>query len=226
MASDNNFNLIDLGGGNPTSVPTDTLHVKVSTDNLFGQYAKAWLAEAYRVAPNRADQVQLTDDELHDYIVYLVKQRIDMIHGERRQPGRLRTLYVPAFISYVMRQIGIVNIREFGLRLDPVMEEDVKFSDEDALRISEKVGSFEDDLQVEQNVFPFDPSGDKDVMSLALIDGYVRGFKHVEHPVSTYISAFLGMKLREESAFSALYRVQYDDVAFIQSAFFNSKGLY
>lgn len=224
-SEDRSFQNIDLGGGKPTSVKTETLHVKVSTDNLFGQFAKAWLAEAYRVAPNRADQVGLTDEELTSYVKYLVKQRILMCHGERRQPGRLRTLYVPSFIAYSMRQVGIVNLREFGLRLDPVMDDDV-ISDEQALKISEKIGSFENDLQVEQNVFPFDPSGDRDVMSLALIDGYVRGMRHVEHPVSTYLSAFLGMKLQEESAFAALYRVQYDDVAFIQSAFFNSKGLY
>jgi hypothetical protein len=101
-----------------------------------------------------------------------------------------------------------------------------KMSFEEALVISEKIGSFQDDLQIVKDAMPRSIEGDVDVMSTALIADYVRALKPVEHVASTYVTAFLGMRLKEEAAMGALYRVQYDDVAFIASALLTQKGLY
>ena len=55
-------------------------------------------------------------------------------------------------------------------------------------------------------------------MTTALIADYVRATKELAHPVTTYLTAFLGLKLREENAFKVLYRVQYDDLSYLAQA--------
>jgi hypothetical protein len=106
------------------------------------------------------------------------------------------------------------------------MDKESDMTLERAYQISEKIGSFERDLQIVRDAMPRSMDGNPDVMSSALIAGYVRSYKPVGHPAATYVTAFSNMKLRQEMALSALYRIQYDDVSFIQMALTTQKGLY
>jgi hypothetical protein len=108
----------------------------------------------------------------------------------------------------------------------PVMEHPSEMTFEEALSVSEKVGMFLDDLQIVQDAMPRSEQGNVDVMSTAMIAGYVRAMKKVDHVSATYVTAFLGMKLKEEAAMQTLYRVQYDDIGFIASALTTQRGLY
>jgi hypothetical protein len=108
----------------------------------------------------------------------------------------------------------------------PVVAEESEMTFEEAVEISNKIGAFEDDLQIVYDAMPRSEMGNEDVMSTALIAGYVRSLKVVEHVSSTYVAAFLDMKLKQEVAFQALYRIQYDDLNFIATAFRSAKGLF
>lgn len=221
------FNSMNLGSGQPISVPLETIEVLISAENLLGDYARAFVKEAYRVNPLRAEQVGLTSEEVAKYSHYLLVQRVANIHDECSVFRKLKCLYIPVWIQYNLSMIGEVTIRDKGLRLVPVMEQTTPtLSFEEALAISEKIGMFEDDLQIVQDAMPRSNAGDKDVMSTALIAGYVRSLEKVEHVSSTYVTTFLGMKLKEEMAFKILYRVQYDDAAFIASAITTQRGLF
>lgn len=218
------FNTLDLTGTKPISVPTETIHVEVTSDNLLGNYAKAFVAEAYRVAPLRAEQVKLTEEEVQNYCEFLLYQRVLCATNECKDFRKLKVLYIPVWIQYNLSMIGLVDIRDKGLRLVPTMAEP-KMTLDEAYVVSEKIGSFERDLQIVQDAMPRDFHGDKDVMSTALIAGYVRAIEKVEHVASTYVTAFLGMKLREEAAMSVLYRVQYDDVGYIANVLTTDKRI-
>lgn len=219
------FETLDLTGSKPTSVPMETIEVEISSDNLLGNYAKAFVSEAYRVSPLKAQQIDLTEEEVNSYCNYLLYQRILSVKGECKDFRKLKVLYVPIWIQYNISMIGEVVIREKGLRLVPIMDQpDMSF--EQAVKVSEKIGSFEGDLQVVQDAMPRDPKGNKDVMSTALIAGYVRSIEKVEHVASTYVTAFLGMKLKEEAAMQVLYRIQYDDVAYIASVLTTEKRIF
>lgn len=218
------FESLDLTGSKPTSVPMETIEVEISADNLLGNYAKAFVSEAHRVAPLRAEQVNLTENEVEQYCAYLLYQRILSVQDECKDFRKLKVMYIPVWIQYNLSMIGEVTIRDKGLRLTPVMNEP-SMTFEEALAVSEKIGSFERDLQIVQDAMPRSKSGDKDVMSTALIAGYVRSIEKVEHVASTYVTAFLGMKLREEAAMQVLYRVQYDDVAYIASVLTSEKRI-
>lgn len=220
------FETMDLGSVNPTSVPMELIEVGVSVNGLVGDYAKAFVNEAYRVNPGRANQVQLSEEEVLAYCDYLLTKRVEIINNECKDFRQLKSLYIPSFIQYVLSMIGKVVIRDYGLTIMPVVEEKSKMTLKQAYVISEKIGSFENDLQIVQDAMPRDINGNSDVMSTALIAGYVRSLKRVGHPAATYVTAFLNMSLRKETAFQTLYRIQYDDLEFISMALTTQKGLY
>lgn len=220
------FRTLDLGTGAPTSVEMETIKVEVTADDMVTDYARAFVKEAYRVAPLRAEQVKLTEDEMIAYAKFLLVKRIECIEDNCKDWRRLKTLYIPVFLQYSLRMIGKIIIRKRGLTLIPDMTDRDTISLEEAINISNKIGAFEDDLQLVQDAMPRDNNGDINVMSTALIAGYVRALNEVEHASDTYVAAFLGMKLREEQAFAVLYRTQYDDIEFIRAALTQNKRLF
>lgn len=219
------FNELNLGSVQPTSVPMEVVHVEISSENLLGSYADAFIAEAYRVNPLRMEQINLTAEEVSTYCYYLLTKRIECVNNQCKDFRKLKSLYIPVWIQYNLSMIGEVNLRDRGLQLMPVMEPS-KMTFDEAAKISTKIGMLEDDLQILQDAMPRDRHGDVDVMSTALIAGYMHSLNKVEHVSATYVSAFLGMKLREEVAFRSLYRVQYDDIGFIAAALTMQRGLF
>lgn len=217
---------LDLNSTKPTSVPMEEVSVLFGVNPLFQDYAKAFIAEAARKNPNLADRVQLTVKEMEDYIAYLLYKRIEYVKDECKDFRRLWNLYIPVWIQYNLRMVGIVTNRRMGIKLIPEYDGIDVISYDEAVLVSEKIGQFIDDLQIVQDAMPRTHEGDDDVMSTALIADYVRSFKEVEHVSATYVSAFLGMRLKQEAALASLYRIQYDDIGFIASALSHHKGLF
>lgn len=219
------FTTLDLGSVKPTSVPMETIEVVVTAE-LFGQYAQSFVKEAFRVNPLRAEQVKLTPEEVEQYVTYLLHKRIECINGNCADFRKLKCLYIPSWIQFNLSVIGKVVMRDVGLTILPVVDSDCPLNYEQACVISEKIGMFMDDLQIVQDAMPRSIDGDIDVMSTALVADYVQAIKPVQHVVATYISAFLGMKLREEATFGVLYRVRYDDLNYIATTLTTQRGLY
>lgn len=220
------FSQLDLGSAKPTSVPMETIEVEICAEDYLSGFGEAFVNECYRVHPRRAEQVNLTSEELSRYAKYLLTKRIECVNGECKDYRKLKGLYIPSWIQHSLCLIGNVIMRDIGLSFKPVMAEESDMTLEEALKVSDKIGMFIDDLQIVQDAMPREITGDKDVMSTAMIAGYVRSIKPVEHVSSTYMSAFLGMKLKEEAAMSVLYRVQYDDVNFIIQALMTQRGIF
>lgn len=218
------FNLSD--SISPTGIEMEQIHVEISNENLFGDFGRAFVSEAARVAPLMADKVKLTEQEMEDYINFLTHRRIQVINQSCTDFHRLKVLYIPSWIQYNLSMIGKVILRDVGLELIPVFSSYNLISLEKAYAISNKIAAFEGKLQIVQDAMPRSIYGDKDVMSTAMIAGYVRSLFPVEHVASTYVTAFMGMKLREEQAMGVLYRVQYDDINYIRSALTLQKELY
>lgn len=223
--SNASFVNLDLGTTKPTTVPMETINVVINGD-LVSDYGRAFVSEAKRVNPLKAEQVKLTAEEVDAYSRYLITKRIESIHGNCDDFRKLKTLYIPVWIQYNLAMIGRVVMRDRGLTINPIEEQPSSMTFEEAIKISEKIGAFEDDLQVVQDAMPRSSDGDRDVMSTALIADYVRSLTPVTHVASTYITAFMGMRLKEESAMAVLYRVQYDDVQYIATALTSQRGLY
>lgn len=220
------FESLDLGTTKPTSIPQETIHVIIATENLTGQYGKAFVQEARRVNPLRAEQVGLTAEEVQSYAHYLMTKRIQSVNDDCDDFRKLKVLYIPSWIQYCLSMVGKLVKRDIGLVIIPEMEHPSEMTFDEALIISGKIGAFEDDLQIVKDAMPRSMDGNEDVMSTALVADYVRALKPVEHVASTYVTAFLGMKLKEEMAFAALYRVQYDDFEYVSSVLTATKSIY
>lgn len=221
-----NFSGLELAETKPTSVKMETVEVVITNENLFGDFGSAFVAEGYRVAPLTAQQVGLTNDEMVKYINYLTAKRIECVSGNCPDYRKLKTLFIPSWVQYNLSMIGKVILRDVGLTLVPIMEDEDIITFDQAITISNKIAAFDGYLQMVEDAMPRSPYGDKDVMSTAMIAGYVRSLNPVEHVASTYVTAFMGMKLKEEAALAVLYRIQYDDVEFIRTALTLQKGLY
>lgn len=223
------FAQLDLGSNAPISVKLETIEVVVTAKDMVAEYARSFVKEANRLEPERNKQVCLTEDEMVAYAKYLLFKRVQAIHGECTDWNRLKTLFIPVFLQYALRMIGEVTKRDIGLKIVPVVD-DSEMADvidfKTAVEISEKIAFFERSLSLVQDAMPRGIDGDPNVMSTALVAGYVRSMIRVEHVADTYVSAFLGMKLREEMAFQVLYRIQYDDIDFIAAALTHNPRLY
>jgi len=219
------FQDIDLGTGLPTSVPMEIVEVEIQPSVLIGDYAIAFLKECERTQPLRATTHGLTKDEIFNYCVYLLDARIKSVTSYVPQFSRLKVLAIPAFIQYCLENVGKVVRNDVGLTMIPVLAESEVITYEEALRISDKISSFEDTLVILKDAMPRSPEGNQEVMSTALIAGYVRAQMKVS-PVASYVSAFLGLNLRKENDFRILYRVQYDDLEFIRMALTTQRGLF
>lgn len=198
----------------------------LSTDNLIGDFAKAFVNETYRVNPLRAEQVKLTAEEVQQYAHYLMTKRIQVVNNDCPDFRKLKVLYIPSWIQYCLAMVGRLVRRDIGLMIVPEMETPSTMSFEEAVKISDRIGAFEDDLQVVKDAMPRSIDGNEDVMSTALVADYVRAIKPVQHVASTYVTAFLGMKLKQEMAFQALYRVQYDDFEYVASVLTSAKEIF
>jgi len=219
------FSSLDLGTGAPSSVPMEVIEVEISPEVLLGDYACAFMRECSRTQSLRVRTVSLTEDEVFQYACFLLDARIKTINAYYPAANRLKIMAIPAFLQYCLENIGRVVRHDVGLTMVPVMSKVDVISFEDALIISDKIASFEDSLVILRDAMPRSLDGNVEVMSTALIAGYVRSQQKIS-PVSSYISAFLGLKLRKENAFQMLYRVQYDDLEYIRMALTRSGGLF
>lgn len=223
--SEATFATLNFDSAKPIGVPMETIIVTVGQSDLFDDFSHAFIREATRVNPELAKRVGLTKEELTSYIDFLLHQRILSINDECTDYRIIKRFYAPCFIEYMLRMIGKVVIRNRGLTIIPECEKPAMTLDEAKL-VSEKIGMFVDDLQIVQNVLPTSIEGDVDVMSSVLLAGYVRSMQEVKHVASTYVTAFANFQLKNEAAFRVLYRVQYDDIGYIASAFTSQRGLY
>jgi len=209
---------LDLGSTKPISVPTEVVEVEIDPTVMVDDFSKALSSEIVRLNPRRAEQVGLTEDELINYDRYLLKQRVATVSNSCKDWRLLKNLYIPDWIQFSLSNIGRVLDPERGLEFVPVCNFKLDFTIDDALEVSHKLHYFVDDIRLSLDAMPRSIDGNYDVMSDAIINGYLRSTHKNEHPVFTYVAAFMGFKLKKDNALAALYRTQYDDLQYIATA--------
>lgn len=212
------FNLsTDKVTGSPIPVANQEVIVDIDPQLLLHDYAANFVSEGYRKHPLLAKSIALTAEEVSKYAEYLLESRIQHVNGNRRDFREQQLLFVPAWIEYTISQVGVYVNKAQGLTFVPAMKAS-DISLDEAREISNKIRAFEGTLQVVTSAFPNHNNGDEDLMTTAVITDYVRSPRQMSHPLTSYLTAFLGMKLREENVFGILYRVQYDDIEYLRRA--------
>lgn len=225
MSNKASFEPFDLGSQNCVTVPVDTITVEISSANMLGNYAKAFVREAYRVNENLAIRENLTEEELVSYANYLLYQRVLCVRDECHEFRRLKSLYIPSYLQHALAMVGEYYDREQAFKFVPTCEPSTLTYDQ-AKIISDKIGAFMDDMQILQDAMPRDKTGDPDVMTTAIIADYVHSMKRVGHVSATYVTALLGLKLRDEIMWKSHYRKVYDHLTFIENALFSYRGIF
>lgn len=212
------FRSLDFGSvANP--VAQQDITVVVDPDVMVTDYGRAFFHECERINPQMVERVGLTEEECAKYCVYILAKRIQSIAGECADWRQLKNLWIPSFVQYAISMIGKVNLRDMGLTITPTLKEGVDIiTFAEALATSTKISYFENCVNIVLDAMPRDDKGDASVMGTAIIAGYVRAIKKVDHIADTYIATFLGFKIKEEMTMGVLYRTQYDDVNYIVSA--------
>lgn len=201
-----------------TSVPTRNLHIKVGIEGMTS-FNEAFIREGIRKNPLTAEKVNLTTEELADYESFLLVNRVDIVNGTCKQFRMLKRLSMPCFVERCLTDVGRVQIRERGLDIHPVVDDELReniITLEEAIEISLKIEAFYDDLAVVIGAMPGDEGGNSETMTLALIEDYVIGMGDVDDPLVQYIVYALQMML-QETEFNALYYMRYDDVRTIEA---------
>lgn len=215
-------------GTTVTTSSYDQITVTINPEVMVDDYAAAVAADLQRRNPTRYAVInkQLKDKEkgsldtlVPKYVRTLLAIRVESIKGSCPNWRQARELNIPPYIQYVLSQIGEVNDIDRGLKITPSFE--YEYDIQEALDISSIIEFFTaDGVVLLKDAFPRSKQGDKETMSLAIIDNYVKGIDRT-HPAKSYITVFLGMKLQEETNLRALYRIRYDDIDFVKSMLLN-----
>lgn len=199
----------------PIPVPVRTINLQLTVGETVNDLSKAFVSEGYRKNPQLAERINLTEDELTSYCNYLVAKRVQIVNDECRDWRYVKLLAMPCFIEMMLTAVGKVSLKAQAIEIYPVSDAP-EMTLEEAQNISDKILAFEDDLAIVVGAMPKQVEGDPDVMTMAIINGYVLGMKEINNPVAQYIVYFLGCKV-EESMFDNLYYMQYDDVKSIHA---------
>jgi hypothetical protein len=225
------FMTVDLGVSQEH--PSKALVVEVTIDPsiIMPEFAKAIVEEMYRLNYDKAKQVNLTADELTQYFTFLVTKRVQCVYNMCSDFRQLKVLYIPCYVQFALSLIGIAWDREQGLKFMPKLVDNDDPSKVDIgtfaemLTISDKLASFESELQLVKDAMPRDVSGDLNFMSTALIGEYVASCRPLSHPATTYVTTFLNMKLKEEATYGILYRRLYGEKSLIGQVLVHEKKL-
>lgn len=208
----------------PTTSGVDEIKVKIDYSIMLGDFAQAYEKELYRRNPKKAEIINLTADELGKYFKDIISLRVASVNGKIPEWRQAKELFIPTWIQFVISQIGQVVDTNRGLLITPVVEQTYDISK--MLDTSSRLRAFEvDGVSMHRDAFPRDNEGDKDTMSMVIIDDFVKSMYETPHPIQSYVSAFIGAKLEEEAAFKILYRIRYDDVSFIRQMLTHEESL-
>lgn len=199
-----------------TPVPVREVILKITVSEAVKSFCDAFVREGYRKNPLCAEKINLTVDELMEYVQYLIHKRIEVVKGTCRDYRRIKRLAMPCFIERMLTDIGRVRILDKGLDIRPECDDQPAIDLTKAIEISDKIESFSDDLSVVTGAMPREEMGNPETMSMALIQDYVLGMGDYDDPLLQYIVTFLQLQLEDEM-FNNLYCMRYDDVKTIMS---------
>lgn len=200
----------------PTPVKQETIVVSLNPEIMVDGFASAVVREAQRKAPLVFANEPITSEEMVTLCRGILKLRVDSVNDENINWRKMKLINIPDFIQMSISMVGEVIIKESGIRLIPQMDGEVDI--DEMIAISNKLEAYSDYIHMQKDAFPRAKEGNIDVMSTALINDYVRSLRTATHPADTYVAAFLGFKLQEETTFQILYRINYDDIEYVSSS--------
>lgn len=217
-----------------TTSSYQTVEIMIDPAFMMQDYGEAVIRDLQRRNPVRFDAVskQIENDELlnpseekssftdimKNYVSDLAKIRIQSVQGTCNIWREAKELGIPPYIQFALSLIGSVIDLDNGRKFVPCIESpDLCMSTKQLTRVTDYLRSFTSDgIVLLYDAFPRSKDGDKEAMSYAILDGFIKGQQKTSNPAKSYVAAFLGMKIKQENEFKCLYSVQYDNVDFVK----------
>lgn len=213
-------------GTTVTTSEYQNIEVEIDPHVMMDDYAIGLVHDLERRNPIRFDtvskQLQSEGYDLQElfksYVSDLARLRVQMVKRTCKVFREAKLLGVPPYVQFALSQIGMIYDPDHGKMFTPSMnEEKLELTMDQMFKATEVLRTFESDGVVSfYDAFPRDQMGDRETMSFAIIDGFVKSPEKFTHPAKSYIAVFLGMKLRQESELKALYSVRYDNIDFVK----------
>lgn len=135
-------------------------------------------------------------DELKAFIEVAIEQRVRYVNGQTMAVKASDfTWKTPCFVHFILSQIGKVEMREYQLVLTPTfgeltMEKFIPCEKQEFIR---KMSSWLDQLASASvaKALPKHIDGDRDFMSLTVVESIVRGPNAVAQPAMTLAASFV-----------------------------------
>lgn len=228
----------DMAKDTKVSTPVlQDVYLTVNAEAVVEPDAKAYYYELKRLNPDtfHAAQIEeidaetgepiyraLTVEDLQHYFKGIIKIRVESTTDEGCRNWRLaKKLAIPAKLEMTISALGIVYIRESGLKLIP--EFDFNYDMNLMLQVSQIIESFgHDGLYFFKDAFPRSSEGNVELMSFICKDGTVFGTTNVLPPEMAYVAGYLGLQITEEGSkpYSFRYLVPYERVEYIKQAYY------
>lgn len=222
------FKSLDYGT-KPSTSKYEAVDVDIDPNLILKDWGNAYASDMRRRNPLKFENTELSLSDgviplngeiVFKYFANLLQIRVDYVNDNCKVWRQAKRLAMPAWIQFVISEVGLAYDRDRGLKFQPNMKlpDDLKLSISDMLIISTALLTFSvDGKPFFTDAFPRKLEGDIEMMSQALIGSFVKGNDSRTAPVISYVTAFLGFTLRKEAEMRMLYRVTYDDVEFIRS---------
>lgn len=183
----------------PTPVGYEKVGVRVDLlANLLEVYSVELYTQLENVVLGRGGKLSFTNDDFTRYIRTLVKIRIDYVNNNRPMFRPNDRVVVPAFISEVLSNLGLVSDLSIGVDLYPVydaIDDALVFEEKGFLRVSNAMlllanYGFEFALAM-----PRDKSGSWEFMTMFMINDHIVAPKNESHAVYALLASVLEMQL-------------------------------
>lgn len=209
--------LIAAGLGKVSPTELEVINVQINPDDLLDSYIKHFVDVVYTNNEKRASRLNFNEDDCRRYFLDLLYIRITLANKSKQwKRSQYTGLKMPIYIETLTSAVGVVTLQPLGIKLVPVMEErdiDMEWLDS----FSAQLEGYTMGVALVDTLYN-KPEGDPSVMSLALIQGMVKGITEDTHPVAILVSATLGASIDESLEDKFLYRYSYDFESSLLSA--------
>lgn len=179
-------------------------------------------------------------EELKNYMFTIVADRVHRTGGQHKRVvirNPRQVINVPAFLNIMIRHIGLVDISEQGVTLRPVLKQELTevnpfevdengkpkkaeftlLTEEQMLRVSQRIGHLARHGVVFAEGLPREIEGDFEVMTMEMIGNDLRAGSAKAHYSKAVIAGFLGLQGYKRAVGESHFRVKYGDIKTFQT---------
>lgn len=183
----------------PAPISYEKVGVKIDLlSHLLELYSKELYAQLENVVMSHGGKLSFSSEDFLRYNRTLVKARVDYVNNDRPMLRPNDRVVVPAFMSEVLANLGLVSDMGIGVDLFPVygtIEPTDILNEEKALSVSNALAllanyGFEFALAL-----PRDKSGSWEFMTMFMVNDHIVAPKNDAHAVYAVLASVLEMQL-------------------------------